>query len=161
MLILGIDPGSSITGYGLIVGQKGKTRPVDFGTIRIPKSREFPEKLHQIHLEVSELIQKHNPDLVAVETAFYQKNARSALVLGHVRGVVLLSAQQAGRSILELTPREVKQSVTGNGGASKEQVQFMVTGMLGITRNSLPLDASDALAVAICSWQRQALQTTR
>jgi crossover junction endodeoxyribonuclease RuvC len=101
---------------------------------------------------------EHAPDVVAVETAFYHKNVKSTLVLGHVRGVILLAAREAGIAVEEYAPREIKVAVTGNGGAGKEQVAFMVRSLLAVSE-ALPTDAADALAVALCHWNRSRMRT--
>ncbi len=151
--ILGVDPGSQVTGYGFIEAGPGKTQALLYGTLRPGKGLDLPDRLLAIHRDLAALIAEHGPDVVAVETAFYHKSARSTLVLGHVRGVVLLAVRQAALPVEEYAPREIKLSVTGNGGAAKEQVAFMVRGMLGL-RDTPPLDASDALAAALCHWHR-------
>jgi crossover junction endodeoxyribonuclease RuvC len=146
--ILGIDPGSRITGYGLILAEGSRARSLCAGAIR-PREEPLPDRLHHIHRDLAALIAEHAPDLVAVETAFYHKSARSVLVLGHVRGVALLAARQAAIPVVEMAPREIKRAVTGNGNASKDQVAFMVRRILGLGE-SPQSDAADALAVALC-----------
>lgn len=154
--ILGIDPGSQITGYGLIEVGDRKTRCVHADTIKPRRDLDLADRLHFIHKKVALVIAEHCPDVVAVETAFYHKSARSTLVLGHVRGVILLAAREAGLPVDEYAPREIKMAVTGTGSAAKEQVAFMIRGLLEIP--DLPAgDASDALAVAICHWHRARL----
>jgi crossover junction endodeoxyribonuclease RuvC len=153
MRILGIDPGSQCTGYGLVEETTRGLRPLAHGTIRPRGGLELPDRLLEIHRGVAALVAEHAPDVVAVETAFYHKSARSTLVLGHVRGVILLAAREAGIPVCEYAPREIKLAVTGSGGAAKEQVALLVRGLLRLVE-PLPLDASDALAVAFCHWHR-------
>jgi len=160
MRILGIDPGSRITGYGLIEGTPRGPRALAWDVIKPPASAELPDRLVHLYRGVCALIAEHEPDVVAVETAFYHKSARSTLVLGQVRGVLVLSARERRVEVREISPREVKLAVTGNGGASKEQVQFMVRNVLKLPE--LPVvDASDALALAVCTWQRAAHAAAR
>jgi crossover junction endodeoxyribonuclease RuvC len=147
--VLGIDPGSLVTGYGLIRRVHSGLECVDFGCVRLSAQQSFSLKLEQVHDRLSEIIATYKPDRMAVETIFYSRSVRSALVMGHVRGVVLLVAAKAHLEVFEYTPLEVKLSVVGSGAASKKQVQFMISKMLSISER-LPLDAADALAVALC-----------
>jgi crossover junction endodeoxyribonuclease RuvC len=159
MRILGIDPGSRITGYGLIEGTPRGPRVLAYDVIK-PPACDLPDRLVYLYRGLSELMTEHEPDVVAVETAFYHKSARSTLVLGQVRGVLVMGARERGVEVSEISPREVKLAVTGNGGASKEQVQFMVRSVLKL-KELPPVDASDALALAICTWQRAKLTLSR
>jgi crossover junction endodeoxyribonuclease RuvC len=159
--VLGIDPGTLATGYGIVSLQGGTLRTVAYGTIRNGGEIPMPERLLAIHEELHHLIRTHRPAEVAVETAFYGKNAQSALKLGHARGIALLSAVQAGLSATEYAPRAVKQAVTGHGNASKEQVRYMVGALLGLPATTLPFDASDALAVALTHLLRNRTANTR
>jgi len=151
MRILGIDPGSQVTGYGLIEGSVRGPKALHYGILRAPRGRGLPERLLSLHRGLAAVVEEHAPDLVAIETAFYHKNARSTLVLGQVRGVLILAAMKADRPVQEFSPREVKMAVAGSGGASKEQVQYMICRMLKLAEPP-PLDATDALAVAVCTW---------
>jgi crossover junction endodeoxyribonuclease RuvC len=151
--ILGVDPGSLITGYGFVDVEHPVPRPVLHGTLKPGRGLDLADRLLTIHRDLSALLAEHAPDVVVVETAFYHKNVRSTLVLGHVRGVVLLAAREAGIPVAEYAPREIKLTVTGNGGAAKEQVSRMVQGLLKLSEPPLP-DAADALAVALCHWNR-------
>jgi crossover junction endodeoxyribonuclease RuvC len=151
--ILGIDPGSQSTGYGLIETGGPSARSLCYGTWVPGRNLALPDRLHAIHRRLSALLAEHEPDVVAVETAFYHRSARSTLVLGHVRGVVLLASREAGLPVEEYAPREIKQAVTGSGGAAKQQVSFMVRGLLDLDEVPAP-DAADALAVALCHWHR-------
>jgi len=148
--VFGIDPGSARTGYGCVQSDGSRHRLIACGAIAIPASRAFPEKLRIIHAELATLIATHRPDCVAIENLFHAANARSALKLGHARGVAMLAAVEAGVPIVEYTPAEVKQSVVGYGRAEKGQVQSMVQLLLGLAEPPTPFDASDALAIAVC-----------
>lgn len=151
MLTLGIDPGTAITGYGLVrETDDGGLETVAFGVIETP-SRELPEKrLLLLYDELKKIILLHRPDACAVEKLFFQKNVKTALAVGEARGVVLLAIAQAGMTVAEYTPMEIKQAVVGYGGAEKMQVQQMVKALLGLAQIPKPDDAADALAVAIC-----------
>src|SRR5687767_14628025 len=128
------------------------------GAITNPASNSFPEKLKVIHVELSALIAQHRPDFVAIENLFHAVNARSALKLGHARGVAMLAAVEAGVPIFEYTPAEVKQSVVGYGRAEKGQVQSMMQLLLGLAAPPTPFDASDALAIAVCHLHKMNLR---
>ncbi len=150
MIILGIDPGTAITGYGFIKFQGNKFQVIDYGCVRTPSGLELHERLGMIYDQLGDLISKHQPTDCAVEELFFNKNAKTALAVGHGRGVALLAAQKAGLKILEFTPLQVKQSVVGYGRAEKAQVQFMVKTLLNLQEIPKPDDAADALAIAIC-----------
>jgi len=152
LLILGIDPGTAITGYGL-VEQIDELRLVDAGAILTPAGTPLPERLLTIHKQLSSLISSFKPDAVAVEELFFSKNARTAMSVGHARGVVLLTAAQAGLPIFHYKPSEVKVAVTGYGAAAKPQVQEMVRLLLELEETPKPDDVADAIAVAICHLQ--------
>ena len=150
MRIVGIDPGSERTGYGCVETDGRRHRLVTCGAITAAAGDAFPDRLARIHRELSALFAKTRPECVAVESVFHAVNARSALKLGHARGVALLAAVQAGCTVVEYTPAEVKRAVVGYGRADKRQVQQMIKLLLGLTQPPSPYDASDALAVAIC-----------
>ncbi len=150
MLILGIDPGSTATGYGLVESLPGRVRAIAFGTIEPPRGLRFLERLPRIASALESLLDRMRPDEAAVEDLFLGRNGRVALQLGHVRGVALLPLLRSGISVHEYAPRLVKKAVTGYGAAEKEQVRLMVRNLLGLHERPLPVDASDALAVAIC-----------
>jgi crossover junction endodeoxyribonuclease RuvC len=152
--IFGIDPGSARTGYGCLETDGTRHRLVACGAIRIPVAHPFPKKLQDIHAELAALLAEHRPDCVAIENLFHAVHARSALKLGHARGVAMLAAVQAGVPVVEYTPAEVKQAVVGHGRAEKSQVQMMVQLILGLSAPPAPYDASDALAIAICHVHR-------
>jgi crossover junction endodeoxyribonuclease RuvC len=148
--IFGIDPGSVRTGYGCIDSDGSRHRLVTCGAIAAPSRLPFPERLHAIHTALTTLLAECRPDGVAVESLFHALHARSALQLGHARGVALLAARQANLPIAEYSPTQVKRAVVGYGRAEKPQVARMIRLLLGLDDVSHPLDASDALAVAIC-----------
>ena len=150
MRILGVDPGSQRTGYGCIETEGNRHHVVDCGAITVPARIPLAEKLLVVHRGLAGLLVRHRPDAVAIEDLFYARNARSALVLGHVRGALMLAAAEAGVTICEYTAAEVKQAVVGYGRAEKRQVQQMVALLLGMEQPPAPLDVSDALAVAVC-----------
>jgi len=149
LLVLGIDPGTAITGYGIVCGG-AKVEPVAYGVITTPAGLALPLRLQQIYDELTALISTHHPKTAAVEELFFARNARTALSVGHARGVILLALAQAGLPIYEYTPLQVKQAITGYGLAGKEQMQQMVRLLLNLDALPQPDDAADALAVAIC-----------
>jgi crossover junction endodeoxyribonuclease RuvC len=148
--IFGIDPGSERTGYGCVETDGFRHRLVLSGAISTSPPAEFPEKLLTIHQRLTDLLAQCRPDCVAIETLFYAANVRSALKLGHARGVAVLAAVEAGVPVVEYTPAEVKRAVVGYGRAEKQQVGQMVKLILGLAAAPVPHDAADALAVAIC-----------
>ena len=150
MKIFGIDPGSERTGYGCIEASGSRHRLVICGCLSGPTRATFPERLKAIHSGLCELLARHRPDCVAIEDIFYARNVRSALRLGHARGVALLAACEANLPIAEYAPAEIKRAVVGYGRAEKSQVQQMVKLLLGLDEAPAPHDAADALAVAIC-----------
>lgn len=148
--MLGIDPGTNATGYGVVEnGERGALRLIECGVIRPPARATLASRLGAIHTELARLIVRLAPDVVAVEEAFHARNARTTLVLGHARGVILLAADQAGIVIAEYSPAKIKQTVTGRGGALKPQVGFMVAQLLRLKSAPTPSDASDGVAVAL------------
>jgi crossover junction endodeoxyribonuclease RuvC len=148
--IFGIDPGSERTGYGCIESNGSRHRVVICGFLSGPARASFSEKLSVIYTGLQELLLRHRPDCIAVEDIFHARNVRSALRLGHARGVVLLAASQARIPIEEYSPAEIKRAVVGYGRAEKPQVQQMVKVLLGLDEPPKPHDVADALAVAIC-----------
>lgn len=155
MLILGVDCGSRVTGYGLIESVGRETQAVDYGTIRLPERLELPERLCMLAGGLRQVLDRFSPDEAAVEDVFTQKNVRSALVLAHVRGAAMLSLAEAGVPVASYSPATVKNSVVGHGSANKEQVRQMVSVLLGVRETIDPLDVSDALAVALCHANRR------
>ena len=150
MTIFGIDPGSERTGYGCVETDGRRHRLIVCGALAAPASSSFPERLHVIHAGLAALLAECRPDCVAIENIFHAKNVRSALRLGHARGVALLAASAAGVPIVEYTPAEIKRAVVGFGRAEKHQVGQMVKLLLGLDAAPAPHDAADAIAVAIC-----------
>ena len=150
MKIFGIDPGSARTGYGCVETEGSRHAIITSGAIRTAASAPLPEKLLTIHAGLASLLSECQPDCVAIENLFTAVNVRSALTLGHARGVAMLAAVEAGLPVFEYTPAEVKRAVVGYGRAEKQQVQQMVKLILGLAVLPTPFDASDALAIAIC-----------
>jgi crossover junction endodeoxyribonuclease RuvC len=159
MKILGLDPGSVVTGYGIVETGTPRATFVAGGRIR-PRASEFCDRLKEIAEILTEILGRERPDIVVVEDVFNSKNVRSSFKIAHVRGALLLASAQAGMSVVEYTPAEIKKAVVGNGAAAKEQVQFMVKHLLGL--GELPsTDEADALAAAICHSQRLGEAATR
>jgi crossover junction endodeoxyribonuclease RuvC len=155
MLVLGVDPGSRVTGYGLIEKRMNQMTCIDAGTITPSVLLPFYQRIHAIFQAMTELMEKHRPEEMAIEDVFYGKNVKSSLKIGHARGAVLIAAVRCGVKIFEYTPLEIKKSVVGYGRASKEQVRAMIRVILKLKAQPV-LDASDALATAIChlNWTR-------
>ncbi len=155
MRIFGIDPGSERTGYGCVETDGSRHRLLTSGAISSAALTAFPLRLLAIHSRLTALLAEYHPDCVAIEDLFHAKNARSALKLGHARGVAMLAAVEAGVPLAEYTPAEVKRAVVGYGRAEKHQVQHMVKLILGLAELPVPHDAADAIAVAICHVHSQ------
>jgi crossover junction endodeoxyribonuclease RuvC len=150
VIILGIDPGTANTGYGVVQGDGlGLVSLVECGVIRTKPRDPLADRLFEIFEGVSELIARHRPDALSVEDVFYAKNVRTTVVLGHARGVVLLAGRRANVDIHEIPPAEIKKAVVGTGAATKEQVQFMVTRLLRLKSVPQPSDAADGVAAAL------------
>lgn len=149
MFVLGIDPGTAITGFGLVREEEGLAL-VEYGVITTAADQPLPERLQVIYQGLSEVIRQHRPQQAAVEELFFSRNVRTALSVGHARGVALLALADAGLAIHEYKPLEIKQAITGYGGADKGQVQEMVRLLLNLDRVPQPDDAADAVAVAVC-----------
>ncbi|MBT4804278.1 MAG: crossover junction endodeoxyribonuclease RuvC [Legionellales bacterium] len=148
MIVLGFDPGSQITGYGIIRHLNNKSTYIASGCIRLPKV-DMPSRLLQLHQAARQIIEQYSPDVTAIEKVFVKNNVDSALKLGQARGVLLCAMAEASSDIFEYSPREIKQAVVGYGGADKAQVQTMVQSLLSLSKKP-QADAADALAVAIC-----------
>ena len=149
-LVLGIDPGTATTGYGLVHDREdGSLESIEYGTIQTPPDIEAHKRLSILFSQLNELLLLHRPDSCAVEKLFFQSNVKTAIAVGQARGVVLLAISEAGLDMSEYTPNEVKQAVTGYGSAGKKQVQEMVRVLLGLPDIPRPDDAADALAIAI------------
>ena len=149
MRILGLDPGSIATGYGLVERRAGHVVHVAHGTLRPPRGGALPDRLAFLHREIARIVAEHRPELAAVERIFAGRSVRAALVLGQARGVALAAIAASGIPISELSPQQVKLAVTGSGAAEKTQVQAMVRRLLALA-TAPPRDAADALAVALC-----------
>jgi len=150
MVILGIDPGTLVTGFGVIEGDGNTCSAVGFDTVKSSGNRPMPDRLKHIYDSLCKAIKMYHPDELAIETAFYGKNAQSALKIGQARGVCILAGANNRIPITEYSPREVKKAIVGNGAASKEQVQSMVKTLLRLRQAPRVLDVTDALAVALC-----------
>jgi crossover junction endodeoxyribonuclease RuvC len=148
--VFGIDPGTDRTGYGCVDSDGRRHHLVQCGAVRAGAGATFPDQLAIIYRELAALLAEHRPECVAIESIFYAVNARSALKLGHARGVAMLAAVQSGVTVVEYTPAEIKRSLVGYGRAEKPQVAQMVKLLLGLDAIPKPHDATDALAVAIC-----------
>lgn len=152
MLVLGVDPGTAITGYGLVrhAPDGDRLEAVAYGVITTPSDWAMPQRLRKIHQDLTDLIREHHPTEAAVEQLFFSRNVKTALAVGQARGVVLLTLADGDLSVHEYTPLQVKQSVVGYGRAEKAQVQELVRLLLGLEAAPQPDDAADALAIAIC-----------
>lgn len=154
MRVFGIDCGTEITGWGVVDSDDAAREPRlhmrTMGAIRLAKNKPLPERLKQVFAELIAEMERTQPEVVSIEEVFYSVNAKSALKLGHVRGVALLAAAQQGLPVAEYAPLKIKSSVVGYGLAKKEQVQFMVARLLHLDQVPEPADAADALAIAIC-----------
>lgn len=155
MLVLGVDPGSRVTGYGLVEKDHNQMTCIQVGVINPPSKAPFFERIHYIFQTMHDIISEYKPRELAIEDIFFAKNIKSSLKLGHARGAVLIAAVESGLKIFEYSPLEIKKSTVGYGRASKEQVRSMVKVILNLKADPL-LDASDALATAIChlNWKR-------
>lgn len=150
MRIIGIDPGTAITGYGVIDYLGNKFRPIDYNCIKTSSKLPLPERLQLLYSGISEILRSYRPEHFAVEALFFNKNSRTAMAVGQARGVVLLAAAHWGLQVYEYTPLQIKQAVVGNGRADKRQVQYMVKTILNLPWVPQPDDVADALAVSIC-----------
>ena len=154
MIILGIDPGSVITGYGVITVQGRQCKLIECGAIRTKSGQALSDRLKRIYDGLCHVMDIHKPEQVAIESMFFGRHPQAALTLGHARGVALLAVVHHALPFSEYAPREVKMAVVGVGSASKEQVQYMVRAILKLPRVPKPADAADALAIALCHTQR-------
>lgn len=150
MIILGVDPGTAVMGYGVIESGPGsRVRLIECGVVRTPARDPLPIRLRAIRDGMVELLERHHPDAVAVEDVFYGKNLRTTVVLAHARGVILVTAEEAGLPIAEYAPALVKKAVVGRGAAAKPQVGYMVAQLLRLSTPPTPSDAADGVAVAL------------
>lgn len=153
-MILGIDPGSRYLGYGLIQTEKRKIISAGCDYIKIDPNKELTEKTLIVYKKINELISEYKPEKAAVETIFYGKNIKSAFILGHIRGVILLALAEKNIKAVDISPREVKKAVVGNGNASKKQVKYMIQKILQLKNKPTSEDASDGLAIAYSLYNR-------
>jgi len=153
MIIFGIDPGTAVTGYGIIKTVNNAVSWIDSGTITTKAGHPLALRLEHIYDHLLLKMQQHSPDRVCIEEAFYAKNVHTTLVLGHARGVAMLAASKSGAIVAEYAPREIKKAITGNGNAGKEQVAYMIKMLLSPPQEHTKTDAYDALAVAVCDFQ--------
>jgi len=153
MIVLGIDPGTQVTGYGVVRGGRDTTAGtmtlLECGVIRTQPRDPLPARLREIYEGITELLARHRPDVLSVEDVFYSRNVRTTVTLGHARGVILLAGEQAGARVHELAPAAIKKAIVGGGGATKDQVQFMLTRLLRLKAPPRPADAADAVAAAL------------
>jgi crossover junction endodeoxyribonuclease RuvC len=152
MKVLGVDPGVRATGYGVVEGQGGELRLVECGIVRPSARSSLAERLAEIHQGLLEVLERHPPACVAVEDVFYGRNARTAAVLGHARGVILMTAASRSVQVAEYPAAEIKKAVTGHGSATKTQVAYMVQKLLSLAEPPTPADAADGCAAAICHF---------
>ncbi|MGC9521775.1 MAG: crossover junction endodeoxyribonuclease RuvC [Anaerolineae bacterium] len=157
MRVLGIDPGTATTGYAVVEETEGRLELIAMGAITTPAKTPLPLRLKQIYSDLEALINTYHPDASAVEELFFSRNARTAMSVGHARGVTLLALADADLAIAEYTPMQIKQAVTGYGNADKHQVQQMVKMLLNLSEIPRPDDAADAAAVAVCYLHRAKL----
>ena len=155
LIILGVDPGIKNTGYGVVkIAENSQPQRFTYGYFHTNAKHSLAQRLHQIYSGLEKIIAEVNPDIMVVENIFYSENVKTAIIMGHARGAILIAGMNNGCEIAEYSPREVKQSVVGNGGAAKEQVRYMVKQLLHTHEDIQPDDASDALAVALCHWHK-------
>lgn len=153
MIIMGIDPGTLVTGYGVIVVNGSTYRAIDYGCIRPPHGLKISDRYLIIYNGIEELLMRHKPQSVVVETQYVQKNVQSAIKLGMARGIAIVAAKRHGSAVFEYAPTSAKRAVVGSGKASKQQVQHMVKILLSLQEIPQPEDAADALSLAICHAQ--------
>lgn len=164
MIIMGIDPGTAITGYGILrvssLEKDKKRYPelLDYGCVRTRSTEEMPKRLRIIYQKIGEIVQKYHPDEVAIEQIFFSKNSKTALSVGQARGVIMLAVSSEEGKVFSYTPLEVKQAITGYGRAKKRQIQYMVKKLLLLPKIPSPDDASDAIAVALCHYHSRKLK---
>lgn len=159
MLVVGFDPGSAITGYGVVNGRGSRLHHVDHGVIRTASSQAMPERLQSLYLRAVRIIELHRPDAVSVERLYFKQNVSTGINVAQARGVLLLAAAQAGCAVGEFSPTEMKTAVTGYGRAEKSQLQEMIKRLLNLPEIPRPDDAADALALAICQIQIGVVQS--
>ncbi len=153
MIILGIDPGYAIVGYGIIEKKNSFVKALDYGAITTNKDENMADRLLKIYYAIKSLVQKHNPDAIAIEELFFKNNAKTAINVAQARGAIIVAGKEMGKAIYEYTPLQIKQALTGVGRAEKQQVQYMVKAVLNLSSVPKPDDTADALAVAITHSQ--------
>lgn len=158
MRVLGVDPGITNTGYGLVVEESGRLKAAESGSVKTPRSEDMSHRLDILYGEIKDLIEQLSPDVVVLEQLFFNTNLKTAFAVGQARGVILLACRHADVTWTEYTPLQVKQTVVGNGNASKEQVKYMVGALLGLSSPPKSLHACDALAIAICHLHMRRLK---
>lgn len=158
MLILGIDPGYAIVGWGVVRYERGRFVPMDFGAVTTPAGMPFGQRLAMIYRDLNEILERHHPDAAAVEKLYFQSNKTTAIDVAQARGVTMLALEQHGVPVFEYTPMQVKSAVTGYGQAQKPQVMEMIKRLLRLREVPKPDDTADALAIAICHAQYGGLQ---
>jgi len=150
VIVLGVDPGTQVTGYGVVSGTSANAMSlVECGVIRTQPREPLPARLRDIHDGIVELLKRHAPQVMSIEDVFYARNVRTTVTLGHARGVILLAAEQHGVAVHELAPAAIKKAVAGAGAATKEQVQFMIMRLLRLKAAPKPADAADGVAAAV------------
>ncbi|MEJ2054334.1 MAG: crossover junction endodeoxyribonuclease RuvC [Calditrichaceae bacterium] len=155
LTILGVDPGITNTGYGIVkITADNKPQLFKYGHFHTNSKHSLAQRLHKIYSGLEKIIAEVRPDIMVVENIFYSENVQTAIIMGHARGAILIAGMNSGCEIAEYSPREVKQSVVGTGGAAKEQVHYMVKQLLDTREDIRPDDASDALAAALCHWHK-------
>lgn len=150
MIVIGIDPGLATVGFGVIRKEESGITPVSYGCIRTSSEKQTPERLLEIYTETSALFEKYNPEAVAVERLFFNKNVTNAMSVSEARGVIFLAAQQKNIPLFEYTPNQIKQAITGSGRADKKQMQEMIKRLLNLDELPQPDDAADGLSIALC-----------
>jgi crossover junction endodeoxyribonuclease RuvC len=158
MRILGVDPGLNIAGFCFLDTQKKNTTLAAYGVIKSNNQFSLPKRLKYLHEETDKIIKKFEPDVLAIEDAFYSKNFKSAMTLGHARGTIILTAAMNNMIVREYAPRKVKSSVCGSGSASKKQVSYMVSKILKLDKELKPYDISDAIAVGLCFINQEGIK---
>lgn len=161
MIVLGIDPGTAIMGYGVIEYRDSRHKPLAYGVLRTSKDQPAEARLERLFYGVNELLDKYCPEVMAVEELFFNRNVTTAITVGQARGVALLAASMKKIKVTEYTPLQVKQAVVGYGRAEKQQVQYMIQRILGLQEAPKPDDAADALAIAVCHCQFGGLKSWR
>ncbi len=150
MVVIGVDPGTAISGYAVIESQAGNKKLREYGTIQTSPDISMAERLVKVNLGLNEIISRYHPQVMAIEQIFFHKNNKTVITVAQSRGVLIMTAAAAGLDVAEYTPLQVKQAVVGYGGADKKQVQFMVQRILGLREIPKPDDAADAIAIALC-----------